>query len=260
MRANLAGREHTVDSVDGRGVEHTCPMTQRLVFVLRRRPELSREAFQQYWLDTHAPLVASVADLLGITRYQQVHTVSEDTTRAAAPFDGVAELWFDPARSTGSPDAQRDAAALLLEDERRFIDLSSSPIWFATEHVMADGPADGLRSTTAVRRKAGLTREQFRRHWAEIHGPLATSRPDVFGIVRYVQMHAPDDAATFPPALVRGAPEPYDGLAEVYTTTVDGGAPDAAEVRAALVADTESIVDRDASPRCAGRVHVIVDR
>lgn len=235
-------------------------MTQRLVFVLRRRPEMSRDEFQTYWLQTHAPLVAGVAETLGITRYQQVHTVSEDTTRAAAPFDGVAELWFDATRSTGSPDEQRAAAAMLLEDERRFIDLSASPIWFATEHVMADGPMDGLRSTTAVRRKAGLTREQFREHWAEVHGPLAASRPDVFGIVRYVQMHTPLDAETFPPAVVRGAPEPYDGLAEVYTTAVEVDAPDAADVRAALAADTEAIVDRDASPRCAGRVHVIVDR
>lgn len=235
-------------------------MSQRLVFVLRRRPETSREEFQTYWLQTHAPLVAGVADTLGITRYQQVHTVSEDTTRAAAPFDGVAELWFDPARSTGSPDEHQSAAAMLLEDEARFIDLSASPIWYAAEHVMADGPAEGLRSTTAVRRRAGLTREQFRRHWAEVHGPLAASRPDVFGIVRYVQMHTPDDAETFPPAVVRGAPEPYDGLAEVYTTAVEAEAPDAAAVRAALVADTESIVDRDASPRCTGRVRVIVDR
>lgn len=235
-------------------------MTQRLVFVLRRRPELTRDEFQGYWLDTHAPLVAGVADVLGIVRYQQVHTVSEDTTRAAAPFDGVAELWFDAALATGSADEQRAAAAMLLEDEARFIDLASSPIWFATEHVMADGPAEGLRSTTAVRRRAGMTRQEFRRHWVEVHGPLAVSRPDVFGITRYVQMHTQDDAETFPPAVVRGAPEPYDGLAEVYTTATDPDVPDAAEVRAALVADTESIIDRDASPRCAGRVHVIVDR
>jgi uncharacterized protein (TIGR02118 family) len=234
--------------------------TQRLVFVLRRRPELSRDEFQQYWLGTHAPLVAGVAEVLGITRYQQVHTISEDSTRAAPPFDGVAELWFDPARSSGTRDEQIAAAAMLLEDERRFIDLSASPIWFAAEHVMADGPADALRSTTAVRRRAGLTREEFQRHWREVHGPLAVARPDVFGITRYVQMHTPDDAETYPPAVVRGAPEPYDGLAEVYVTEVQGAAPDAAEVRAALVADTESIIDRDASPRCAGRVHVIVDR
>jgi uncharacterized protein (TIGR02118 family) len=235
-------------------------MTQRLVFVLRRRAEMTRDAFQEYWLHTHAPLVSGVAEVLGIVRYQQVHTVSEDTTRAAPPFDGVAELWFDAARATGSPEEQRAAATMLLEDEARFIDLSASPIWLATEHVMADGPTEGLRSTTAVRRRPGLTREQFRRHWAEVHGPLATSRPDVFGITRYVQLHAPDDAETFPPALVRGAPEPYDGLAEVYTAPVDHEIPDAAEVRAALVADTESLIDRDASPRCAGRVHVIVDR
>lgn len=232
------------------------------MFVLHRRAELTREEFQHYWSVTHAPLVAGVADVLGITGYQQVHTVSEDTTRTAPAFDGVAELWFDPSRSTGSPDEQRAAAALLLEDEQRFIDLSASPIWFAEERVLLDGPRPGMRVTTAVRRTAGISRADFRRHWADVHGPLALAHPDVFGIVRYVQLHAPDDAEQYPPAIARGAPAPFDGLAEVYTAPVDNE-PDpevAATVRAAMAVDTDSFIDRAASPVCVGRVDVIIDR
>jgi len=223
---------------------------------------MSREEFQHYWSHTHAPLVAGVADVLGITGYQQVHTVHDDPSRAAPAFDGVAELWFDASRSTGSRAEQQAAGALLLEDERRFIDLSSSPIWAAEERVMIDGPRAGLRSTTAVRRRPGVSRDDFRRHWAEVHAPLALAHPEVFGIVRYVQMHTPDDAEGYPPAAVRGAPAPFDGLAEVYATAVGPDTdPDAtAAVRAAMAADTDSFIDRDASPHCLGRVDVIIDR
>ena len=235
-------------------------MPQRLVFVLHRRAELTREQFQRYWSETHAPLVRSVADVLGITGYQQVHSVREDPTRVAGAFDGVAELWFDPSRTSASRDEQAAAGAMLLEDERRFIDLAASPIWLADEHVMLDGPREGLRMTMALRRRSGLSRAEFRRHWAEVHAPLALAHPDVFGLTRYVQMHTPDDADGFRPAHVRGAPAPFDGLAEVYTRRVDPDPDLATAARTQMAADTDSLVDRDASPACFGRVDVIIDR
>lgn len=43
-----------------------------------------------------------------------------------------------------------------------------------------------IKSLTLLTRKAGLTHEQFMRHWVEIHGPLALKVP---GIRRYVQTH-----------------------------------------------------------------------
>ncbi len=116
----------------------------KLVFCLRRLPALSREEFQRYWRERHAPLVASHADALGIRRYVQVHTVDHPMNEAARagrggpePYDGVAELWYDSldalAAAVGT-DAGRAAAQELLDDERRFIDLASSPLFFAVEH------------------------------------------------------------------------------------------------------------------------------
>ena len=118
----------------------------KLSFCLTRLPHLTREAFQAYWRGTHAPLVASVADELQIRRYVQTHSLPPDVQQglrasrdAPAEFDGVAELWFDSleamAENGRRPQAQA-AAALLLEDERRFIDLPKSPLWFSQEHVI----------------------------------------------------------------------------------------------------------------------------
>ena len=114
----------------------------KLVFCLKRRPEMTREEFQAYWYDKHAPLVRSHAEVLGIRRYVQVHTVSHplnaaiQASRGTPPeYDGVAELWFDSLEAIAanpSPEAAT-AGAALLEDEGKFIDLANSPVWFAEE-------------------------------------------------------------------------------------------------------------------------------
>jgi uncharacterized protein (TIGR02118 family) len=115
----------------------------KLTFCLTRLPHLSREEFQHYWRTVHAPLVASVAQTLKIRRYVQLHSlpspVSEDlrASREAPPeYDGVAELWFDSLESLAENGARPEAQAagrLLLEDERRFIDLPKSPLWWGEE-------------------------------------------------------------------------------------------------------------------------------
>jgi uncharacterized protein (TIGR02118 family) len=117
---------------------------------LVRLASLSRAEFQKCWYDTHGPLVASVAEVLQIRRYVLTHSLPADVSagirasREAPPdFDGVAELWFDSleamAQNGRRPEAQA-AAALLLEDEKRFIDLSRSPLWWGQERVVVGQP------------------------------------------------------------------------------------------------------------------------
>ncbi len=118
----------------------------KLTFALRRLPRMSREEFQQYWLEQHGPLVRSHADLLGIRRYVQTHTLPDDlqvvlraSRGAPEPYDGVAELWYDSLEAIAiavSTDESRAAAVALLEDERRFIDHERSPLWFGEEHEL----------------------------------------------------------------------------------------------------------------------------
>jgi uncharacterized protein (TIGR02118 family) len=116
----------------------------KLVFCLRRRPELTREEFQRYWREHHAALVREHAETLGIRRYVQLHTLESPLNDALArprqgpdPYDGIAELWWDDADAlarSAKSEAGRAASRALIEDERRFIDFSSSPIWVAEEH------------------------------------------------------------------------------------------------------------------------------
>lgn len=113
---------------------------RQFVYVLRRKPELTREQFQRYWRDQHGPLVASVAAVMGIKRYVQVHSRLEasryeDATRGLMdePYDGVAEIWFDRAAATGTREQQAEADRLLAEDEAQFIDFARSAMWTGDE-------------------------------------------------------------------------------------------------------------------------------
>jgi uncharacterized protein (TIGR02118 family) len=116
----------------------------KLTFALVRAPHLSREAFQRYWLETHAPLVASVKDVLRIRRYVQLHSLPDDVSASLRQarggpegFDGVAQLWWDSFEDLASADpAAAEAGRLLLEDERKFIDLAKSPLWWGEEKVI----------------------------------------------------------------------------------------------------------------------------
>ena len=117
----------------------------KLTFCLRRLPHLSREQFQTYWFETHAPLVAKHKDTLRIRRYVQAHAGSDAVNagigasrQAPEMFDGVAELWWDSFEDiVANPNPGAAAAGLeLLEDERKFIDLPKSPLWWGEEKVI----------------------------------------------------------------------------------------------------------------------------
>ena len=118
----------------------------KLTFCLVRLPQLTREAFQTYWLDKHAPLVRSHAQTLGIKRYVQTHSADpafsvdlRSSRSGPEQYDGVAQLWWasleDLAQHLAQPQAI-EAGRALLEDERKFIDLPRSPLWWGEEKVI----------------------------------------------------------------------------------------------------------------------------
>ena len=75
----------------------------KLLAVLHKRADMSREEFVRYWREVHAPLAAGME---GVRRYV-INPALEPFAPGATAFDGVAELWFDDAvaarRAFGSP-------------------------------------------------------------------------------------------------------------------------------------------------------------
>lgn len=124
----------------------------KLSFCLTRRPDITHDEFLHRW-DEHVPLVRRVAPALAVARYVQVHTwpgSANDRLRVARgsppAFDGIAETWYeslDVARAAAASDEGRRAWSALVDDERRFIDLGSSPVFFGVEHEIALGSCSG---------------------------------------------------------------------------------------------------------------------
>jgi len=138
----------------------------RFLYMLKRRKDLSVEAFREHWFDTHAPLVRRLAPALKIHRYVQTYPV--DGTLASRlrswrgltekeGYDGVAELWWrSMADMRGDSAEAREASALLLNDERRFLDLAACSLVIGEDRevisTIADRPQEDGTAETGPRR------------------------------------------------------------------------------------------------------------
>lgn len=65
----------------------------KLIALLKAEPGMSREEFEQRWVEGHAPLTLKFKNLKGyrinvaIDEYQEIE--------GELPYDGTAELWWD---------------------------------------------------------------------------------------------------------------------------------------------------------------------
>lgn len=73
-----------------------------------------------------------------------------------------------------------------------------------------------FKITFCLRRLPELTAEQFDSYWRDTHGPLVRAHADVLRILRYVQSTRFSSELADVAARVRGAPEPFDGVAELW--------------------------------------------
>jgi uncharacterized protein (TIGR02118 family) len=119
----------------------------KLVYFIHRHPGYSRETFQRYWREQHAPLIRAHAAAFGIVRYTQLHAVphakNDRNTAFPDPYDGVAELWFRDEQGLtewfeNRSDAACAAGKAIRDDERRFIDRARSPLLVTREEPIIE--------------------------------------------------------------------------------------------------------------------------
>ena len=117
----------------------------KFVMCIHRHPDMTRQQFQDYWMNKHGPFFMDNASVIGAKKYVQSHTVDTPlneglrSSRGMGPeYDGVAEVWFeseqDLMEAMSSPRGQQLSAAL-LEDEGNFIDHSRSSAFIVKEHT-----------------------------------------------------------------------------------------------------------------------------
>jgi uncharacterized protein (TIGR02118 family) len=123
------------DEVDG----DTHGLYKHSAFLVRK-DGMSHEDFREYWEHEHTPLAR---DIEGVVRYTTVYPAKP----AAAPFDGVAEQYFDSLDdlqdALGSPgsrdyDPTKEIAAQAREDVDNFLAVEDRPRLIGQEHVVKD--------------------------------------------------------------------------------------------------------------------------
>ena len=64
----------------------------KVVVLLRRPLDWTRESFHRWWLDEHVPYVRP---LPGLRKYRVCLVTGSTTHAGREPWDGMAELWFE---------------------------------------------------------------------------------------------------------------------------------------------------------------------
>ena len=177
---------------------------QKLVFVCRRRAELTRADYAERLLAGHVPL--ALRHHPSMRRYV-VNIVEGDD----APADSIGELWFDSLddfrhRLYDSPAGER----VVADDVRGFLAAADAYVVEEREHRASPrGPLGrrtaGTKLLVAVRRAADLEPPDFALAWRDRHVPIVLACDEVAGYVtnRVVETLSP------------GAPE-VDGFAELW--------------------------------------------
>jgi uncharacterized protein (TIGR02118 family) len=177
----------------------------KLITLLKRKPGISVQAFQEHWLNIHGPLAGKAP---GLQRYVQSHALVQGYRKGDLLFDVIDERWFASPEVMQAFSKSPEAEAA-VGDAATFLDCSRTVVMRVDVFVIKDGPIpeNAVKNIEFVNRRPGMAVPAFQHYWREIHGPIASRIPV---IRRYEQNHLASSA------YAEYAAPPYDGLAVTW--------------------------------------------
>ena len=165
---------------------------RKVIFFLKRRPDAERPVFFDWLLNEHRPLVKKVP---GLRRY----TISLEANGEDGVFDGCLEFWFDDVRAAEGAFASASGQAVIADIQTRVSRFERVDL---VEHRFVDtGNSAPFKLVAALKRRADLTRAEFKSWWLDRHAPLVVVFPEL---------------GRYQVDLVEDGPECFvDGIAEV---------------------------------------------
>ncbi|OZG26132.1 ethyl tert-butyl ether degradation protein EthD [Williamsia sp. 1138] len=114
-----------------------------------------------------------------------------------------------------------------------------------------------------VKRLETISQEKFLDYWHNVHGPLVRERAEVLGILRYEQAHPVPGNPAGPIAQLRGAPDPFDGVASLWFESLEqfqagGSTPEGRRAAGELLEDEKRFIDLEKSPLWLADDRVVV--
>lgn len=121
-----------------------------------------------------------------------------------------------------------------------------------------------IKLVFCLKRKEGMSREEFQSYWLDTHGPLVRERATALGCRRYVQVHTATTPLDDFLRESRGAPEDFDGVAELWWDSVDelaaaGATPEGQVAARELLDDERNFIDHSRSPIWLADEHELVN-
>ena len=121
-----------------------------------------------------------------------------------------------------------------------------------------------IKLVFCLHRLPELSRSEFQAYWRERHAPLVRRHAAALRIRRYVQTHTLDAMLQTELRASRGAPEEYDGVAEVWWDSAADLAeasqsPEGRAASRALLEDERRFIDLARSPLFVAEEHAVID-
>jgi len=171
-------------------------------YFFARKPSLSRAAFDYHYIALHTKAGKRVPQMQAYIQNHRIHSLGGDS-----PYDAMSELWSEKPR--------REWAELnpaYPADEENFIDLGRTAYLSGTDRVIvrSDARHSGMiQGLFQLRRRRGMSVEDFRGYWLDIHAPIVRTLP---GLRHYQQCPMLDEV--YGP---NGMGDPrWDGVEEIW--------------------------------------------
>jgi uncharacterized protein (TIGR02118 family) len=117
------------------GLEEVQSLIKAVIFI-KRRKDLTREQFKEYWLTHHVELEKENVEKNWVRKIVASFVV-EDSSLPDPPFDGMVELYFDSIEDM-KKDVQGAQREIMYADEENFCDHSEEQVVVITqEYLMA---------------------------------------------------------------------------------------------------------------------------
>lgn len=147
---------------------------------IRRRADLSLEAFGEYWRTTHRDIVMEFVKPGPIEGYVQNHRIADLPAGMESDFDGVVELWIRDADAMAELGASERFQYAGNEDSAKFIDMPAMQFLLSGVDYETGKPrgevAGMIRVIQYLKRPQGRESAAFDEAWLHQDTPL--SMPD----------------------------------------------------------------------------------
>ncbi|MFO8101034.1 MAG: EthD domain-containing protein [Dehalococcoidia bacterium] len=218
--------------------------------LMKRKAGISREEFVSHYEEVHVPLSLN---LLPWFRHYARNHFTKLVTPGEFGFDCLSQFWFDSLEDPVKlmEFVQSDDGLPIREDEQKFLDTSATTPFLVEEKssgITEDAPTDGsLKTISFLKRKPGISRQEFESYYEANHVPLIVSRAT--GLIKYVRNYVVALDETNEPL--------YDCITELWFRDLDAYKATMTrrlgEGRAEIEADEEKFLDMSSV------VFVIVD-